>query len=221
VERVTVDQRILKRNDDYAAELRQLFTAQGLLVINMWSAPGAGKTTLLEQTLRRLNQEWRVGVIEGDLQTSIDADRIRGAGTPAYQINTSRCHLEAAMIQEAIAEFPIGELDLLIVENIGNMVCPASYDLGEDFRVMVYSTTEGAEKPKKYPKMFHRSDCVILNKIDLVPYTNVSLDELRQNVLDVSPRAQIFPVSCRTGEGLDGWVGWLREKIKARKKPCA
>lgn len=221
MERVAIDQPILKKNDEYAAENRRVFAERRLLVLNVWSAPGAGKTTLLEQTLSRLPAEWKVGVIEGDIQTTIDADRIRKAGTPAYQINTSRCHLEASMIQDALREFPVDALDLLVIENIGNMVCPASYDLGEDFRVMVYSTTEGAEKPKKYPKMFHRSDCVILNKIDLVPYTNVSLDELRRNVLDVSPHAEVFPVSCRTGEGLDEWIGWLRRTLEARRQRCA
>jgi hydrogenase nickel incorporation protein HypB len=218
MERVTVETKVLKKNDEYAAENRAMFDSRGLVVFNIWSAPGAGKTTLLERTLQAVEGRYKIGVIEGDIQTEIDADRIRSAGAPAYQINTSRCHLEANMIQEALAKFPVDALDVLIIENIGNMVCPASYDLGEHFRVMVYSSTEGAEKPKKYPKMFFRSDCVLLNKVDLVPYTNVSVEELRRNTLDVSPRAAVFPISCRTGEGFDGWIGWLTDAIEKQKE---
>jgi hydrogenase nickel incorporation protein HypB len=125
------------------------------------------------------------------------------------------------MIQDALAQFPVETLDLLVIENIGNMVCPAAYDLGEHFRVMVYSTTEGAEKPKKYPKMFHQSHCVLLNKIDLAPYTDVSVDQLRRNVLDVSPRAAVFPVSCRTGEGLEAWISWLLERVESERAAMA
>ena len=213
MERVSVEQKVLKKNDEFAEENRRLFAERGLTVVNLWSAPGAGKTTLLEKTLSRLPGHLKVGVIEGDIRTSIDAERIRGAGTPAYQINTNRCHLEASMIQDALREFPVDGLNLLIIENIGNMVCPASYDLGEEARVMVYSTTEGAEKPKKYPKMFFRSDCVVLNKIDLAPYTDVSIEELTRNVLDVSPHAKVLPVSCRTGEGLEAWIEWLTGRV--------
>jgi hydrogenase nickel incorporation protein HypB len=216
LERLTIEQKVLRKNDDYAAENRARFAARGLYVVNIWSAPGAGKTTLLEKTLGPLGERFRVGVIEGDIQTSIDADRIRRAGAPAFQINTNRCHLEAAMIQDALAEFPSDALDLLVIENIGNMVCPAGYDLGEDLRVMVFSVAEGAEKPKKYPKMFHRSDAVVLNKIDLAPYTDVSVEELERNVRDVSPHAAVFPVSCRSGAGLEAWVEWLAARIQSK-----
>jgi hydrogenase nickel incorporation protein HypB len=218
MERVSVETKVLKRNDEFAAENRALFESRGLVVLNIWSAPGAGKTTMLERTLKDLEGRYRIGVIEGDIQTEIDADRIRSAGAPAYQINTNRCHLEANMIQEALAKFSVDALDVLIIENIGNMVCPASYDLGEHYRVMVYSSTEGAEKPKKYPKMFYRSDCVLLNKVDLVPYTNVSVEELRRNTLDVSPHAAVFPISCRTGEGFGAWTSWLTAAIEKQRE---
>jgi hydrogenase nickel incorporation protein HypB len=218
MERVSIETKVLKRNDEFAAENRALFERRGLVVLNVWSAPGAGKTTMLERTLRELDGRYRLGVIEGDIQTEIDADRIRSAGAPAYQINTNRCHLEANMVQEALAKFPVDALDLLVIENIGNMVCPASYDLGEHYRVMLYSCTEGAEKPKKYPKMFFRSDCVLLNKIDLVPYTNVSVEELRRNTLDVSPRAAVIPISCTTGEGFGDWIAWLSSAIEKQKE---
>jgi hydrogenase nickel incorporation protein HypB len=217
MERIPVETKVLKKNDEYAAENRARFESRGLVVINIMSAPGAGKTTMLERTIAQLSDRYKVGVIEGDIATTIDADRIRAAGAPAYQVNTSCCHLDAKMIQDAIAQFPVDAFDLLVIENIGNMVCPAAYDLGEHLRVMVYSTTEGAEKPKKYPKMFHQSHCVLLNKIDLVPYTNVSVDELRQNVLDVSPHATVLPISCRTGEGLDQWIEWLAGQIESKK----
>jgi len=218
VERISVETKVLKKNDEFAAENRAVFEARRLVVFNVWSAPGAGKTTMLERTLKELDGRYRIGVIEGDIQTEIDADRIRSAGAPAYQINTSRCHLEANMIQEALTKFPIDALDVLIIENIGNMVCPASYDLGEHARVMLYSSTEGAEKPRKYPKMFYRSDCVLLNKVDLVPYTNVSVEELSANVLAVSPKAAVFPISCRTGEGFSAWIGWLTAAVERQRE---
>jgi hydrogenase nickel incorporation protein HypB len=216
--RVDVQTPVLKKNAEYAKENRALFQGRGVTVVNIMSAPGAGKTTLLERVLPLLEPRFRCAVIEGDLQTELDADRIRAVGIPAEQINTTRCHLDAKMIQDAMPR--LGEpLDLLVIENIGNLVCPASYDLGEQLRVTLFSVVEGADKPKKYPKMFNQSHCVVLNKIDLIPYTNVSLQELENNVRDVSPEAEVIPLSCRTGEGLDAFVEWLSERIgKSRSR---
>lgn len=208
--RIDIGARILEANDEQAEENRAAFHDAGVFVVNLMSAPGAGKTALLEQTIERVGQRCKIGVIEGDLMTTLDADRIRAMGVPAFQITTgSVCHLDAKMVHTALHTFKLGGLDLLFVENVGNLVCPAEFDLGEDLRVMVWSVVEGAEKPKKYPAMFHTSEVVLLNKIDLIPYAGVSLTELQTNVLDVHPDARIFPISCRTGEGLDRWVTWL------------
>jgi hydrogenase nickel incorporation protein HypB len=178
------------------------------------SAPGAGKTTVLEKTIERLKDDYRLGVIEGDLVTTIDADRIAALGVPSYQITTGTvCHLDARMVHGAIHKFDIKDLNLLFIENVGNLVCPAEFELGEDLKIMVYSTVEGAEKPKKYPLMFHEADAVILNKIDLLPYSGVSLEELTRNVREVNPWAPIFPLSCRSGEGLNEWIAWFRTQI--------
>jgi hydrogenase nickel incorporation protein HypB len=206
---------ILEANEQMADHNRGHFKEHGVYVVNLMSAPGAGKTSVLEQTINRIKDDLRLGVIEGDLMTTIDADRISALGVPSYQITTgSVCHLDAKMVHSALHSFKIDDLDLLFIENVGNLVCPAEFYLGEDLRVMVYSTVEGAEKPKKYPVMFHESEAVLLNKVDLLPYSGVSLDELRRNVLEVSPETMIFPVSCRTGEGVDEWIAWLKQKIE-------
>ena len=218
MDRVTVMTDIRRANQDAARENRALFDKCGSCVINLMSAPGAGKTSVLEATIREIAPSYEVAVIEGDLQTTFDADRIRAAGVPAFQITTgSVCHLDARMIAKALAEFRPDDVSLLIIENVGNLVCPAEFDLGEHLRVMVCSVVEGADKPKKYPLMFHTADVVLLNKIDLLPYAGVELSELWKNVADVNPRAQIFPVSCRTGEGMHPWIDWLTEKLEARR----
>jgi hydrogenase nickel incorporation protein HypB len=204
----------MQANQNWADENRKAFIDAGLYTINMMSAPGAGKTSVLEKTIERLKKDYAIGVIEGDLVTTIDADRIAALGVPAYQITTGTvCHLEARMVHNAIHRFDIKNFDLLFIENVGNLVCPAEFVLGEDLKVMVYSTVEGAEKPKKYPLMFHEADAVILNKIDLLPYSGVSLDELKRNVREVNPWAPIFPLSCRTGEGITDWINWLPTQI--------
>jgi hydrogenase nickel incorporation protein HypB len=204
----------MRANQNWADENRKAFIDAGLYTINMMSAPGAGKTSVLEKTIERLKKDYAIGVIEGDLVTTIDADRIAALGVPAYQITTGTvCHLEARMVHNAIHRFDIKNFDLLFIENVGNLVCPAEFVLGEDLKVMVYSTVEGAEKPKKYPLMFHEADAVILNKIDLLPYSGVSLDELKRNVREVNPWAPIFPLSCRTGEGITDWINWLPTQI--------
>jgi hydrogenase nickel incorporation protein HypB len=209
---------ILEANEQMAVHNRGHFMERGVYVVNLMSAPGAGKTSVLEETIRRLKHDYNLGVIEGDLMTTIDSDRISALGIPAYQITTGMvCHLDARMIHNALHSFKVDALDLLFIENVGNLVCPAEFYLGEDLRVMVYSTVEGADKPKKYPIMFHESEAVLLNKIDLMPYAGVSLDELRRNVLEVSPETVIFPISCRTGEGIESWIDWLKQRIASSR----
>ncbi|MEW6127234.1 MAG: hydrogenase nickel incorporation protein HypB [Acidobacteriota bacterium] len=216
---VTLESNILEANEALAAENQIFFNRHNIFVINFMSAPGAGKTSVLEATIKRIKSDYRLGVIEGDLMTTLDADRIAALGVPAYQITTGTvCHLDAKMVHHALHHFKVNDLDLLLIENVGNLVCPAEFNLGEDLRVMVYSTVEGAEKPKKYPFMFHESQAVLLNKIDLLPYSGVELAELERNVLEVNPEAKIFPISCRTQEGLDEWVVWLRNCVETHKQ---
>ena len=220
--KIPVGKDIMGANEETAAENRFFFDTHGIYVINLMSAPGAGKTSVLEATLRQIKDDYRVGVIEGDLVTTIDADRISAMGVPSYQITTgSVCHLDAQMVHNSLHGFDVTQFDLLVIENVGNLVCPAEFSLGEDLRVMVFSTVEGAEKPKKYPLMFHEADAIILNKMDLLPYSGVSFDELVRNVEDVNPNAPIFPVSCRTGDGVDVWVDWLRGMINPRSLSSA
>lgn len=211
---IPVETDIMQANQHWADDNREAFLRHCVYAVNLMSAPGAGKTSVLEKTIERLKDDYRLGVIEGDLVTTLDADRIAALGVPAYQITTGTvCHLDARMVHNAIHKFDIKNLDLLFIENVGNLVCPAEFELGEDLKVMVYSTVEGAEKPKKYPLMFHEADAVILNKIDLLPYSGVSLEELMKNVREVNPYAPVFPISCRTEEGLLEWVAWLRSRF--------
>lgn len=209
---------IMSSNEETALENREFFDRYGIYVVNLMSAPGAGKTSVLEQTIKTLKSQYSIGVIEGDLVTTIDADRIAAVGVPSYQITTGLvCHLDARMVHNAFHGFDVKSFDLLFIENVGNLVCPAEFNLGEHLKVMVYSTTEGAEKPKKYPLMFHEADAVILNKIDLIPYAGVSVEELAQNVREVNPLAPIFNLSCRTGEGFGDWIEWLKGQVYSRK----
>ena len=211
---IDLHSQILNENEKIAEENKNIFKEHGIFSVNLMSAPGAGKTSLLEETIKKIRTEFRIGVIEGDLQTSIDAERINALDIPSYQIVTgSVCHLDARMVHNALHELNINNCNLLFIENVGNLVCPVEFYLGEELKVMVFSVVEGAEKPKKYPIMFHEVDAVLLNKIDLLPYSGVSLEELIRNVTEVNPKAKIFPVSCRTGEGIDIWIEWLKEKI--------
>lgn len=211
---IPVGKDVMGANEEAAAENRAFFKKHGIYAVNLMSAPGAGKTSVLERSIGALNQRFRLGVIEGDLVTTYDADRITAMGVPAYQITTgSVCHLDATMVHNAFHGFDVTRFDLLFIENVGNLVCPAEFNLGEDLKIMVYSTVEGAEKPKKYPLMFHEADAVILNKIDLLPYSGVSSGELIRNVEEVNPEVPIFPVSCRTGQGIDAWIEWLTGRI--------
>jgi len=217
--KVSVVKNILEANERIAQENRAIFDEKNLLVFNLMSSPGAGKTTLLEKTIAALKDEFRMGVIEGDIQSSQDAERIAVMGVPAVQINTGgACHLDGNMIRDTFKEFDFDALDLLVVENVGNLVCPAEFKVGEDFKAMILSVTEGDDKPAKYPLMFHESAVLLINKIDLLPYVDCSVEKIREEALKVNPGLAIFEISCKTGEGLDQWHDWLREKVKARRK---
>ena len=227
MERVSVQTNVLNANQEMAAQNRRQFEGDGTLVMNLMSAPGAGKTTLLEATIKGLRGRYRLAVIEGDLQTDLDAQRIRALGVRSHQITTGTvCHLDARMVARALSEFPVRGLDLLVIENVGNLICPASYDLGERLRVVLCSVAEGAEKPKKYPVIFNKADVVIVNKTDLAEASGVDLSELETNVREVNPRAIVFPLSCRSGEGLNEWIEWLGDAIdssrirEARRAAC-
>jgi|AmaraimetFIIA100_FD_contig_31_16278766_length_1461_multi_10_in_0_out_0_2 hydrogenase nickel incorporation protein HypB len=218
MDRVSIQTNVLKANQEVASANRRLFEGEGTVVINLMSAPGAGKTSLLEATIRGLRGRYFLAVIEGDLQTDLDSQRIRALGARSYQITTGTvCHLDARMIARALTEFPVQGLDLLVIENVGNLICPASYDLGESLRVVVCSVAEGAEKPKKYPVMFYKADVVILNKADLAGASGVDLRELETNVRQVNPKATVFVVSCRTGVGIDAWLMWLQSAIESHR----
>jgi hydrogenase nickel incorporation protein HypB len=211
--KVSIAQNILAANDTIAQEIQQSLAARGIRTINLMSSPGAGKTTLLERTLERLRGQLgkgSIGVIEGDIETSVDAERIEAAGAETVQINTrGACHLEAHMIRAALDQLELARVELLFIENIGNLVCPAAWNLGEDVRVVVVSTTEGDEKPAKYPQMFAVSQVMIVNKLDLLPYVDYDVEKVKRQALAINPSLRIFEVSCRTGAGLDAWCEWL------------
>ncbi|MCD6305685.1 MAG: hydrogenase nickel incorporation protein HypB [Deltaproteobacteria bacterium] len=216
--KVSVVKNILEANERIAQENRAIFDEKNLLVFNLMSSPGAGKTTLLEKTIAALKDEFRIGVIEGDIQSSQDAERIAVMGVPAVQVNTGgACHLDGNMIRDTFKEFDFDVLDLLVVENVGNLVCPAEFKVGEDFKAMILSVTEGDDKPAKYPLMFHESKVLLINKIDLLPYVDCSVEKIREEALKVNPGLAIFGISCKTGEGLQQWYDWLGEKVKARR----
>lgn len=204
---------ILGMNDEIAAQNRKLFAERGVVVMNLMGSPGSGKTTLLEQTLTRLADKIKIAVIEGDLFTAKDAERIERAGVDVIQINTAGgCHLDAPMIQKACTSLDLGATDLLIVENVGNLVCPAEFDIGENFKAVVLSITEGDDKPLKYPLIFKESAATVLNKIDLLPFTNFNLQAAREDLTTLHPSIKIFETSCTNGAGLDAWTAWLLER---------
>ena len=208
--KITIAQNILAANDTIAQDIHQVLTSRGIRTINMMSSPGAGKTTLLERTIEQLRGHLEMGVIEGDIETGNDAERIEAAGAETVQINTrGACHLEAHMVRDAHDEINLTGMRLLFIENIGNLVCPATWYLGEDLRIVMVSTTEGDDKPAKYPQMFAISQIMVVNKIDLLPYVDYSLGKVRRQALAINPNLRIFEVSCRTGEGLDAWCEWL------------
>lgn len=208
--KVKVVTRILEANDRIAEENRKKFQEAGVYVVNLMGAPGAGKTTLLERTIRALKPHIKIGVIEGDIVGSDDAERIGALDIPVVQINTGgACHLDANMINEVLDELPLKDLDLLIIENVGNLVCPAEFRVGEDKKMMVLSIAEGHDKPLKYPLMFRESSALVLNKMDLLPYMNTDINKVRNDSLALNPQLNIFEVSCSTGAGIDAWAQWL------------
>jgi hydrogenase nickel incorporation protein HypB len=216
-ERVEVLTRIFDENDKTAAANRAEFAAAGVQVVNLMSSPGAGKTTLLRETLSRLVGV-RVGIIEGDIATSLDADKLAGFGAEIALINTGNgfggeCHLDAPMVRSVLPRLPLGDLDLVLIENVGNLVCPAEFDVGEDARAMVYAITEGEEKPLKYPVMFRSCELVVVNKVDLLPYLGFDMDGFLDNLRKVNPAAEVMLVSARSGEGIDAWCDWLRARL--------
>ncbi|MGB9774449.1 MAG: hydrogenase nickel incorporation protein HypB [Bacteroidota bacterium] len=207
---ITIEQKILKKNNELAEENRQRFDAHNVFVATLVSSPGSGKTSLLEQSLRLLRGHLRVAVIEGDVQTNRDAQRIAALDVPVVQIVTSgTCHLEARMIQDALQQLDLDQIDLLFIENVGNLVCPASYDLGEHLRIVVMSITEGEDKPIKYPAMFRKSQVLVMNKVDLLPFLVYNLEEAKEFALRVNPSLRIFETSCTTGHGIQEWTEWL------------
>lgn len=214
--KVRLVREILEANTRIAAENRRRFDAAGVTVVNLMSAPGAGKTTLLERTVAALHSELRIGVVEGDIQTSLDAERIERAGAVAVQINTDgACHLDANMVAAAAADLDLEALDLLVVENVGNLVCPAEFVVGEHARAMILSLTEGDDKPSKYPLMFQQSDVLLINKMDLRPHVNADPARIERDARALNPAIEVIPVSCTSGEGLERWYDWLRRRRSA------
>ncbi|MBA3036987.1 MAG: hydrogenase nickel incorporation protein HypB [Desulfobacterium sp.] len=216
--KIPVIRNILEANDQLAAENKSLFKQNNLLVLNLMSSPGAGKTTLLERTIDALKDKIRIGVIEGDIQTTFDAERIAKKGVATVQINTDgACHLDGKMIRYALKEFDLSSLDLLVVENVGNLVCPAEFEVGEDYKIMILSVTEGDDKPPKYPLMFSKSSVLLINKIDLLPYIDASVEKIRRASVEINPNLEIFEVSCRTQTGLDSWFNWILQRVPKYK----
>ncbi len=211
---VPVVRNILQANERLAAENRRFFDQAGIFVVNLMSSPGAGKTSLLEKTIEALAGRIGIAVIEGDLQSSYDAERIQRKGIQAVQINTDGgCHLDGNMIQIALGSLDLSKVDLLIIENVGNLVCPAEFNLGEHEKIMILSIAEGDDKPVKYPLMFQICSVLLINKIDLLPYTDCDISKIRQSVAQLNANERIFEISCRTGEGLDPWLSWIEQKV--------
>ena len=218
---IEIETDILAKNDRYADENRATLADLGCFAINLVSSPGSGKTTLLCKTIEALGNI-PLAVIEGDQQTANDADRIRATGAPAIQVNTGKgCHLDGHMVGHAMEHLNLAAGSFLFIENVGNLVCPASFDLGEDCKVAILSVTEGEDKPLKYPDMFTAARVAILNKIDLAPHCDVDLDLYEENLRRVNPTIEILRVSARTGEGMDQWIGWLTARLTAKSEPRA
>jgi hydrogenase nickel incorporation protein HypB len=214
-----VQENVLDANDTLARANRDLFDRAGTYTINMMSSPGAGKTALLERTLERLRGRLRLGVLEGDVQTTLDADRLARFHIPLVQVNTDpgfggECHLDANMVRSGLGELPLDDIDLLIIENVGNLVCPAEFRVGEDVRVMVYSVTEGEEKPLKYPLMFRSADLILVNKVDLLEHLDFDLEQFLGNLDAVNPGVRTVLTSARTGQGVDEWCDWLGQCLE-------
>lgn len=219
MEKIDINQKILSKNDINAAKLREKFKRNRTFAVNIMSSPGSGKTSLLEKILKPLSANYNIGVIEGDLQTDNDKIRIEKIGVKAVQIQTGgACHLEAHEVNSRLAEIDGDNLDLLVVENVGNLVCPSEYDLGQDKNIVLLSVTEGDDKPLKYPSMFFSSDVFILNKIDLAPYVDFDIDKSIQNAKSVKNNLEVFQISCKNGDGLADIISWFEKNIAAKKQ---
>lgn len=215
---ITVGEDILSANEEKAQANRNGLDKHGILAINIMSSPGAGKTSLILSTINRLKGKVSIAVIEGDVASSVDAEKVSEQGIPVVQINTAGgCHLDANMIERALNSLPLADTDLLFIENVGNLICPVGFALGEHRRVMISSLPEGDDKPYKYPAMFADTDVVLLNKMDLEPYLNFNTDAFRKIVTGLNPKGKIFPVSCQTGDGLEAWFSWLEAGVKEKK----
>jgi hydrogenase nickel incorporation protein HypB len=217
--RISVVEKILSANDQLAMQNKAHLEAAGVYTFNLMASPGAGKTSVIENTIHRLAGKLRLGVIEGDLATSIDAERAEAAGALAIQINTGGdCHLDAVMLQEALTQLPLEEIDLLIVENVGNLICPAHFQLGTNKSVLIASVPEGDDKPYKYPGMYRGVDALVINKVDLLPYVSFDMEYFRRGVEILNPGLRTFALSCRTGEGLDAWIAWVGEAVASHSR---
>jgi len=217
--KIPIVENILSANERLADENRRMLAEKGVLVVNVMSSPGAGKTSLILRTIEALRDQMRIGVIEGDVASRVDADTIEQLGVPVVQINTGgTCHLDANMIRGSLDRLPLDDLDLLLIENVGNLICPTDFALGEALKVMIPSVPEGDDKPYKYPAMFAAVDAIVVNKVDLRPYVEFDLEGFRKLVQGLNPDVQVFEVSCKTGEGIDQWVAWLSE-MRATQVP--
>ncbi len=218
--KIKLQEDVLKDQNLAAAFNREIFKKKHILVINIMSSPGAGKTTLLEETIKALMNEFHMAVIEGDLATDLDAERLRSLGVQTVQINTvGGCHLDARMITKTLPDFDLDSIDILFIENIGNLVCPSGYDLGQDYKVVVLSVPEGNDKIPKYPVMFRRTDVTIINKMDLLPYVSFNLEEAKRNLKEINPQAQLKALSAKTGEGMEEWINWIKDAYLQCTKP--
>ena len=215
---LTIKEDILGANEEKAKMNRELADKNHILMINITSSPGAGKTSLIMQTIGRLKNKWRMAVIEGDIASSIDADKVSKEGIPAIQINTAgACHLDANMIRKALDNLDLGQTDLVFIENVGNLICPAEFSLGAHKHVLLLSVPEGDDKPRKYPLMFTQADVILINKIDVLPYFDFNMGAFSEAVGGLNPVGKVFPVSAKTGEGLEQWFSWLEDALDRRK----
>jgi hydrogenase nickel incorporation protein HypB len=220
MKRIKVLKNITSANDAIAAQNRELLDRYNILAINFMSSPGAGKTSLILSSIQHLRHKLRLAVIEGDIASKIDADKIDKQGVPVVQINTGgSCSLEAHMIASALNKLPLDATDILFIENVGNLICPASFSLGEHKKVVISSITEGDDKPAKYPIMFSLADAVVINKVDLLPLQEFDLAGFRKKITDLNPEVTIFEVSCKTGQGIEAWCAWIIEQVQHRRNP--
>ncbi len=218
-ERIPIVEKILSANDHIAAQNKSALDSAGVLGLNFMASPGAGKTSLIEHTIKKLKDRLKLAVIDGDVATSIDADRAAAAGAQSVQINTGgECHLDAIMLQGALLELPLEEIDLLIVENVGNLICPASFQLGTHKSVLIASVPEGDDKPYKYPGMYRGVEALVINKTDLLPYVEFDMEYFRQGVEILNPGLVTFPLSCRSEEGLDAYLAWVETEMEAHRR---